>query len=93
MSDSVFIDTNILVYAHDSEAGLKYTVASELIEEVWSGRVGVISTQVLQEFHVNITTKIPNPIPKAEAAVYVQRYFVWPVIRLSTTTIGKAFEI
>lgn len=67
--------------------------ASKWLDELWANRHGVVSTQVLQEFYVNITTKIPKPIPKAAAASYVERYFVWPVVRLSATTIRKAFEI
>ena len=93
MNVRVFVDTNILVYAHDSEAGKKHSIASQLVEELWATRLGVISTQVLQEFYVNVTAKIPKPLPKAEAFKYTERYFVWPVIRPSTLTIRKAFEI
>ena len=93
MNDRIFVDTNVLIYAHDQDAGKKYAVASKLVEELWGNHLGVVSTQVLQEFYVNITRKIPKPIPKAAAAVYVERYFVWPVVRISATTIRKAFEI
>ena len=68
-------------------------MASKWMEALWESRLGVISTQVLQEFYVNITKKIPKPIPKPEAAAYVEYYFVWPVIRPSAITIRKAFEI
>jgi predicted nucleic acid-binding protein len=93
MTDRIFVDTNILIYAHDSDAEMKNAVASQMVEELWQTHLGVISAQVLQEFYVNITTKIPKPLPKAQASIYVERYFVWPVIRLSTETIRKAFEI
>jgi len=93
MNDRLFVDTNILIYAHDTEAGKKYVLASQIIEELWSNRLGILSTQVLQEFYVNVTAKILKPLPKTEAASYVKQYFVWPVVRVSTTTIGKAFEI
>src|SRR5262249_37168215 len=93
MSDRVFVDTNVLIYAHDLDAGRKYHAALQLVEELWSKRLGVVSTQVLQEFYLNITSKIPKPLPRADAASYVERYFVWPVIRPSAGTIRKAFEI
>lgn len=92
-SDRIFVDTNVLIYAHDKDAGKKHGVAFKLMEEIWKNHLGVLSTQVLQEFYVNITRKIPQPITKAAAARYVERYFVWPVIRLSPSTIRKAFEI
>ena len=93
MNDRIFVDTNVLIYAHDQDAGKKHAVASKLVEELWENRLGVLSTQVLQEFYVNITKKIPKPIPKPVAAVYVERYFLWPVVRPSATTIRKGFEI
>jgi len=93
MSDRVFVDTNVLIYAHDLDAGKKHAVASQLIEELWMSHLGVVSIQVLQEFYVNITRKIPKPVSKATAAAHIEHYFVWPVVRPSATTMRKAFEI
>jgi predicted nucleic acid-binding protein len=46
----IFIDTNILFYAHDCDAGDKHLKASQLISEIWTDRkVPTISVQVLQE--------------------------------------------
>ena len=80
MSDRTFVDTNVLIYGHDRTAGRKYTIGAALLEELWATGAGVISIQVLQEFYVNITEKIRVPIPKARAAIYVERYFLWPVV-------------
>lgn len=49
MSDKYFVDTNILMYAHDASAGAKHERARALVEELWRDRRGVVSTQVLQE--------------------------------------------
>lgn len=49
MSDRYFVDTNILMYAHDASAGLKHERAKALLEELWRARSGVLSTQILQE--------------------------------------------
>jgi predicted nucleic acid-binding protein len=35
MSDRYFVDTNVLVYAHDSSAGIKHERAKALLEELW----------------------------------------------------------
>lgn len=45
-----FIDTNVIVYANDSRDREKQQVAVELIEELMKKGLGVISTQVLQEY-------------------------------------------
>jgi predicted nucleic acid-binding protein len=57
-----FVDTNVLVYAHDVTAGDKHTRARALVEKLWATRDGCLSVQVLQEFFVTTTRKIPKPI-------------------------------
>lgn len=47
MSDKAFVDTNILIYAHDALSGAKHTAARELVEALWEDGSGVVSTQVL----------------------------------------------
>lgn len=59
MSDKVFLDTNVLVYAFDHDAGGPKTERSkELIEEGLREGRGSLSTQILQEFYVAVTRKI-----------------------------------
>jgi len=54
MSDKYFVDTNILVYAHDRSAGAKHDRARTLIEQLWQSGNGVLSTLVLQELCLNL---------------------------------------
>ena len=35
MSDKYFVDTNVLVYAHDSSAGSKHERARTVVQELW----------------------------------------------------------
>ena len=62
MSDRYFVDTNILMYAHDSAAGNKHERAKALVEKMWETRSGVVSTQVLQELAVNLRKKAKKPL-------------------------------
>jgi predicted nucleic acid-binding protein len=78
MSDKVFIDTNILIYAHDKDAGKKRERAARVLLDLWHTKAGVLSTQVLQEFYVNVTRKIPEPLDKSTARDIIERYSVWP---------------
>ena len=59
MSDKhVFVDTNILVYAHDADAGGKHASAKERVRELWAReRPPSVSIQVLQELYVNLVRK------------------------------------
>jgi predicted nucleic acid-binding protein len=53
-----FLDTNVLVYADDLDAGEKRKIAREILRDSLSSQTGVVSTQVLQEFFVNATRKL-----------------------------------
>ena len=84
MLQAVFVDTNILVYAHDKDAGAKHERANELVTELWEQQSGIVSTQVLQEFYITVTTKLPKPVKPNRARGIVRAYSQW---RLETTGI------
>jgi predicted nucleic acid-binding protein len=50
MNDKTFVDTNVLIYAHDKDANAKQQIAKNVLRELWAERTGVLSMQVLQEF-------------------------------------------
>lgn len=74
-----FVDTNILVYAHDTSAGVKQERARALLEELWDTRDGCLSVQILQEFFVNVTRKIPKPLDAAAAKEIIADLSRWRV--------------
>jgi predicted nucleic acid-binding protein len=78
MSVRVFLDTNILVYAHQREAGERHERAKALVDRVASeGQVPVVSTQVLQEFY-NVLRK--RDVPHTKARSLVRLYTTWIVM-------------
>lgn len=93
MKDKVFLDTNILIYAHDIDAGKKHDVALSILKTIWEEETGIISTQVIQEFYVNVTRKIPNPITPVQARGIILNYFSWQVEPVEPHTILSASEI
>ena len=80
MSGKFFVDTNVLVYAHDRGAGSRHERASDLVETLWRDRSGVISTQVLQELYVNLRCKARNPVPAGEVTQLLEDYLRWHVV-------------
>ncbi len=74
-----FVDTNVLIYAHDRSAGVKQARAKALIQELWKNENGCLSIQVLQEFYYNVTKKIATPINRAEAAENIRLLSQWKV--------------
>ena len=92
MSGKVFIDSNILIYAHDRDAGEKNKIAAAILKHLWETKTGVLSVQVLQEFYVNVTRKIVNPLPKPKAREIIQSYRAWPIESNDIETIFAASE-
>ena len=78
--DKIFVDTNILIYAYDISAGVKHVTAVRILSELWESGRGVLSTQVLQEFFVSVTRKIPNPINEQHAINIVRDFLRWEIV-------------
>lgn len=92
MSDKTFVDTNVLIYAHDTDAPAKRQIANRLLDQLWADRTGCLSVQVLQEFYVNVTRKIARPLPKASARRVVDAYAIW-ALDVTPAEISSAFQI
>jgi len=93
MSDKYFVDTNILVYAHDTSAGAKHERAKALVEDLWSRRSGVVSTQVLQELCVNIRRKAGHPVDLRTAREILADYLSWEVITNTGESVLDALQL
>jgi predicted nucleic acid-binding protein len=88
-----FVDTNILVYAHDASETVKQPIASDLLGRLWAERGGAISTQILQEFYVVATRKLARPMSSPEAREIVALYGAWPVVVIDSSLILNATRI
>jgi len=93
MSDKYFVDTNILMYAHDAAAGEKHEKAKALVEELWETRAGVVSTQVLQELAVNLRKKARKPLDARATRDVVFDYLAWQVVVNGGDSILEALDI
>ena len=93
MSDRRFVDTNILIYAHDLDAGIRHRRAAALVKELWEAGDGVLSIQVLQEFYVNVTRKIGRPLDPATARDILELYGHWEVVVPDVAMVLRASEI
>ena len=80
MTDNIFVDTNILVYAHDLDAGTKRETAKRWLTDLWENRRGILSTQVLQEFYITLTRKLAIPLSTAVAKKTLRSYLSWEVV-------------
>lgn len=88
-----FVDTNILLYAHDRDAGPKEAVAAQLLTTLWDEHRGLVSPQVLQEFLVNALRKLKSPLNLAQARDIVRNYGLWVTHDASVAHILRALEL
>jgi predicted nucleic acid-binding protein len=87
-----FVDTNVIVYAHDFDAGNKHLRAQELIKEAWRKPYPpAISTQVLQELYVSMAKKGANA---KDCREIVSLYYSWEVVDhdISLIDIGISYK-
>lgn len=88
-----FVDTNILVYAHDRSADDKQVRARNLLQELWHHRTGCLSVQVLQEFYVTVTQKVAKPLLPDAAARIVADLSLWEVHRPGADDVLDGIQI
>jgi len=78
MTGRFFVDTNIIVYAHDLEAGDKHKIAATKLEELWNqDNPPSISVQVLQEA---CAVFIKKGMPSPEIGALIEDLLQWNVV-------------
>jgi predicted nucleic acid-binding protein len=93
MADKYFVDTNILIYAHDRSTGIKHERARQVIEALWTSGQGVLSTQVLQELCVNLRRKVARPLAVDEIRRLIHDYQSWEIVVNTPEAVIQALEI
>ncbi len=87
-----FVDTNILIYAHDPTTSEKCVVANALLDRLWDEDVGCVSVQVLQEFYVVGSRKFPGDSTLRLRAA-VETFGTWRVFQPAADDILAAIDL
>jgi len=87
---ATFVDTNVLVYAHDASDAARQPIAAQLLDDLWRTRNGLLSTQVLTEFYAVVTRKFDPPLPRREARALIDAYTAWPLVQVDAPLIVAA---
>lgn len=93
MRGKAFVDTNVVVYAHDPMGGTKLIKAQELLRQLWVEKRGVLSTQVLQEFCVNVRRKFLHPMSMEECREALQDYLKWQLVVNLPESVLRALQV
>jgi predicted nucleic acid-binding protein len=87
-----FIDTNVLVYAYDTDEKTKNPIAKKILIDCWETKSGLISTQVLQELYVALTGKLSKKLTLKEARELLKDFLSWPIEQITPNDIIGATE-
>jgi predicted nucleic acid-binding protein len=90
---AVFVDTNVLVYGEDGADPAKQARANQWLGVLWHRRLGRVSTQVLNEFYVNVTRKAKPPMPAGDARAQVRQYQHWLPWAIDHATVELAWSV
>jgi predicted nucleic acid-binding protein len=93
MTGPVFVDTNLLVYAHQSGELLKQPVARDWLEKLWTQSTGRTSVQVLNEYYVCLTRKVRPALAADTAWDMVSSFFSWNPQPIDADVLLRAREI
>ena len=90
----VFVDTKVLISAEDGAEADKQHRALDWIERLWRARSGRLSTQVLNEFYVDVTRKLKPAMPQGDARARVRRYAAgWNPWQIDHATVETAWAM
>lgn len=93
MTAPVFVDANVLVYARDSRDAAKQRLAMAWLELLWREESGRLSTQVLSEYYVTVTRKLPAPMDPDAAWDDIRALFSWNPQPIDPEVLTGAAEV
>jgi predicted nucleic acid-binding protein len=91
MSAEIFLDTNVLVYAYDRSEPLKQERSENVMTELSSLGIGVISTQVVGELFIALTKKIKIPLTVEDGLKRLEHHMqVWRLVDVTAFVVMEA---
>ena len=88
----MFVDTSVLLCAHDLDAGEKRAIAEHVLRTLWTDRSGTLSVQVLEEFYDAFTARAATAAAKRVARDLVEVYSAWRVAALDAADLLAACD-
>jgi len=89
----VFVDTSVLICSEDGADEAARAAVMDWLRVLWLRRLGRVSTQVLNDFYAQVTTRITPPMPNGDARAEVRRYQRWQPWAIDHATVESAWSI
>lgn len=91
-ASTVFVDTNVLLYAVDPRVAVKQAAAQAWLRQCWQRDCGRISTQVLHELFANLRRVAPS-LSAEDARRLVREYRAWTPWLVDDDTVDTAWQL
>ena len=91
MTATVFVDTNVFIYALDQADPKKQAAAQAWRSWLWETNRGRISFQVLQEFYVKAKKISPSALEAIRREI--RELTTWQPIAINASVIARAWKI
>jgi len=92
VTERVFVDSSVLLFAHDLDAGEKRAIAEHVLRRLWTDRSGVLSVQVLEEFYEAFTIHASTTAATRVGRELVEAYSAWRVTTLDAADLLAACD-
>ncbi len=92
MTERVFVDSNVLVYARDASEPEKQPLAQAWLRHLWLSRSGCLSVQVLSEFYVTVTRKLKPGMDAVAARGDVEAFMAWNPLSIDSDLVLAAWR-
>ena len=93
MADSVFVDSNVLVYSRDASEPEKQKQAMAWLDYLWRIRAGRLSFQVLQEYYITVTAKLDPGLDRQIARKDIRSLLAWRPIPVDARILDGAWHV
>jgi predicted nucleic acid-binding protein len=93
MTGSIFVDTNVLVYARDCAHPHKQAAAMRWVDALWREQSGRTSMQVLSELYVTLTRKLRPGMRPNEAWDDIEALLAWDPLPIDRELMIRAREV
>ena len=93
MTAPVFVDTNVLVYRHDTRDPVKQARAEAWYHFVWRLRLGRLSFQVLQELYSTLTRKLVPGFDLHEARALLRDLAAWQPVAADLALLERSWRL
>lgn len=91
MSELVFVDTNVFIYALDQADVKKQEAARLWRTALWKNRRGRTSFQVLQEFYVKVSQKWPDT--RSAVRSEIRDLLAWEPVAIDEEVLEQGWKV